>query len=69
MEIENKSIINKDYYNKIPVYYCTVCLSLKIRSIENTDLDYCDECGSVQIGTTDIVDWQQMYKEKYKKDF
>jgi len=29
---------------------------LKIRNIENTDLDYCDECGSVQIGTTDIVD-------------
>lgn len=50
-------------YNEEPVYYCKDCLSLKIRSAE--DQDFCDKCGSANIGIASIFEWQQMYDEKY----
>ena len=53
-------------YNQEPVFFCKNCLSLKIRNVvglENSD--YCDECGSTEIGQASIEDWQEMYKSKY----
>lgn len=60
--------ITKEEYDKEPVYYCPHCLSLKIR-ILNDYIDYCEDCGSTDIETTDIYTWLNMYKEKTGKDF
>lgn len=57
-----------DGYNKEPVFYCTHCLSLRIKELEPY-LDYCDHCGSTDIDTTDIYTWQKMYRERFGKDF
>lgn len=62
--------MKKKEYEDDPVYYCKRCLSLKIRQmpiLENQD--YCDECGSTEIETTQIETWCKMYKEKYGHDF
>lgn len=52
-------------YNREPVYYCKECLSLKVRDVE--DLMFCDDCGSTDIGETDIFTWEQMVKERDEK--
>lgn len=54
-------------YNKEPVYYCKHCLSLKI--IGDEQFEYCDDCGSTDVESTDIFTWLKMYKEKYNKEF
>lgn len=56
---------NEDY-NSIPVAYCKNCLSLKIVILED-NIDYCDECGSTNIDSTDIESWKEIYKKKYGK--
>jgi hypothetical protein len=55
--------LNKEDYNNEPVYYCSECLSLRIRDIDGTD--YCDKCGSTNIEQTHIQEWEQMYNRKY----
>ena len=62
--------MSKIDYNEEPVYYCTECLSLKIRSIDNMpDSGYCDNCGSTDISSIDIANWERRYKHKYGKSF
>lgn len=57
-------------YNEEPVYYCKRCLSLNIRQIPSMkSMDYCDDCGAVNIGTASIEEWSALYKERYKCDF
>lgn len=57
-------------YNNEPVFYCKSCLSLKVKTVAvDSDLDYCDECGSTDIGHTHIEDWQQSYRTKYGFDY
>ena len=60
-------------YNSVPVYYCRHCLSLKVKSMDEEHdtefLDYCDDCGSTDIGQVNIHDWEDMYRKKYGKDF
>lgn len=56
----------KEQYDEEPVFYCKRCLSLKIKKmplVENQD--YCGDCGSADIGTVDIEEWNRMYEEKY----
>lgn len=60
-------------YNAIPVFYCKHCLSLKIKtvdeSIDTEYLDFCADCGSTEIEQTDIHTWEKMYEQKYGKNF
>lgn len=64
MSMQNSN--NQDIYNEEPVFYCKHCLSLKIRNETRLpDLDYCDECGSTDIETTNIHNWEDMYKQRY----
>ena len=60
-------------YNSEPVFYCKHCLSLNIKSVDdsiNADyLDFCDECGSTEVGKTDIHIWEKMYEQKYGRNF
>lgn len=57
--------MNKEIYDSIPVHYCSNCLSLKIRTLGQTDDVYCDECGSTDILTSSIHEWEELYKQKY----
>lgn len=52
-----------DGYNAEPVVYCADCLSLRIQEVDG--IDYCDKCGSTNIGETSIFDWEKMYEAKY----
>ena len=60
--------MDKNEYNNEPVYYCSRCLSLRIREFDTDDL-YCDECGNTHIESTNIENWEQMYKDKYNVEF
>lgn len=55
-----------DDYNDLPILYCRHCMSLKIRNIPQVnDSDYCDECGSTDIGECHIEEWETLYEGKY----
>lgn len=57
-------------YNKEPVFFCKHCLSLKIRSVHSIeDSEFCDDCGSTNIETCHIEEWQKLYGEKFGHDF
>lgn len=58
----------KEDFNNEPVFYCTKCLSLKIRFLEDMG-DFCDKCGSTNISQSSIEDWEILYENKYGKKF
>lgn len=61
---------SKQEYNEEPVFYCKNCLSLKIKTVQvDSNLDYCDECGSTDITQTNIEEWRDIYKNRYGTDF
>lgn len=33
------------------------------------DMDFCDECGSTDIGNSTIDEWESKYELKYNKSF
>lgn len=56
-------------YNEEPVFYCKRCLSLKIRFVKSiTNSEYCDNCGSTDVESTDIEDWRNKFKNRYGYD-
>ena len=60
----------KQQYNDEPVFYCKQCLSLKIRNVPNMeDSDYCDDCGSTDIASMHVSEWEKLYKNKYGHSF
>ena len=65
--LKQSSLVNQEDYNAIPVHYCKHCLSLSIRIMD--EMDYCDKCGGTEIETTNILDWERMYKDKYGERF
>lgn len=56
-------------YDDEPVEYCLKCYSLKIRYEEAIDTDCCMDCGSTEIGVTDIDTWEHLYKNRYGHKF
>ena len=60
-------------YNEEQVWYCKTCLSLKVMNLGDFEMVpcYCGEetCGSTDIGTATIEEWEEMYNKKYKKKF
>lgn len=61
---------SKEDYNNIPVYYCKSCLSLAVKTVlVDSNLDFCDNCGSTDIGVTTIDEWKKLYKERYGFDY
>ncbi len=59
----------QEKYNNEPVLYCSHCLSLRIRQLENIQLDYCDHCGSTDILERNIKEWEILYKNKYGHNY
>lgn len=62
MEDLKTKVTNNDY-NSDPIFYCADCLSLRIRG-EIEGFEYCDHCGSTNIESCPIEDWENKYKEK-----
>jgi predicted RNA-binding protein with PUA-like domain len=57
-------------YNDEPVFYCTNCLSLKIRSVMPIEgSEYCDKCGSTSVSTCNIKEWEELYRQKYGHNY
>lgn len=59
----------KEDYNKIPVYFCKHCGSLKIKAVPHIlrcYSDYCDDCGSTSIGKTSIESWLELQETTFK---
>ena len=63
-EFDNLTI---EDYNNEPVHYCKQCLSLKIKIVGG--FDFCDDCGSTNITTAHIDDWDRLYQERYGESF
>lgn len=56
----------KEEYNKIPVHYCTDCLSLAVMKVTGMeDACYCDKCGCTDIAEASIEEWEALYKKKH----
>lgn len=56
-------------YNEEPVFYCERCLSLKVRFVNGlSNSEYCDDCGSTDVKSTDIEDWRNKFKNRYGYD-
>lgn len=60
---------DKSKYEKIPVHYCTTCLSLKIIVLENSTVDYCGDCGNSEISKAKNETWEELWKNKHGKYF
>lgn len=56
---------NTEEYNNEPVFYCEHCLSLLVQTVGN--IDYCGQCSSTDIKTTNIEDWEHKFEAKYGK--
>lgn len=52
-------------YDSEPVFYCAVCLSLKIKHEDAIDSDCCGECGSTNIAEATLDEWEKQYEKKY----
>lgn len=62
--------LDLEVYNAIPVFYCKQCLSLRIKGLPGNDsIDFCDECNSTDVESTDIFTWEQMYEQRYGKKY
>lgn len=51
-------------YNQEQVYYCADCLSLAIITTD-FGLDCCNKCGSTEIRTASITEWESLYLKRY----
>ena len=62
MEVTNN--LSPQEYDDEPVFYCKNCMSLRIKNIGGI-LDYCDDCGSTDIGIINIHIWEKLYIKRY----
>lgn len=56
-------------YDEEPVIYCASCYSINIRHDRDINLDYCGECGCTNLKTTNIYNWEKLFKDRYKHKF
>lgn len=60
----------KEEYNAEEVHYCTNCLSLAIKQLDDIKLDVCQECGNTEWMIADNIDiWNELYVTQYDKLF
>lgn len=58
---ENK--YSKEEYNDEPVMYCSHCNSLHIKTLDNTDIPFCVDCGNTDMEESHIKDWINKKKQ------
>lgn len=66
---EESHLVEKENYSpeeidSIDVFYCTDCLSLKVRSTEDK-LCFCDDCFCTNIERINIKEWEKLYLLRY----
>jgi hypothetical protein len=64
IEVDNIKSVD---YNEEPVFFCTKCLSLAV--LDADGICYCNECGSTDVRTTDIFQWEEKYQKMYNKKY
>ena len=64
---KNKLSEEEEAYKTQKMFYCKSCLSLHI--IEGKIVDYCDKCGSADLGEATLEEYDILYEKKYKKKF
>lgn len=53
-------------YDEEPVCYCRRCLSLRIKDVPMMDdSDYCEDCGSTDVGSCSIGEWEAIYERRH----
>lgn len=65
--MENNKYTKEDYNNE-PVHSCTHCKSLHIKILDNSDIDYCVNCGNTDIKVSSIDQWLEEKEAFEKKD-
>lgn len=58
--------------NEDNVFHCKVCLGLHIKTMNvtkggNREVDYCADCGSIEIEESDYTEWERKYKSSKSK--
>lgn len=65
-----KDTQNHDEYDLEPVSYCPKCYSLKIGYVPGAEnMEYCMDCGCLDIALANIYDWERLYEERYGHKF
>ena len=70
----SKMITKKGDYNNVPIDYCKSCLKIKIKEVDlnsskGTKVSYCGDCGSTEIDSAHVTEWEEKYVERYGKKF
>ena len=52
-------------YNKEPVFFCTNCLSLKIKAGDL--VDFCCDCGSTEIQCASLETYDTLHEARFGK--
>lgn len=52
-------------YDKEPVTFCARCYFLKIKYEDSIGIDCCENCGSSDLQTASIEEWERLYKRRY----
>lgn len=61
---------NRNEFDLEPVSYCPKCYSLKIGYVPGVEgMEYCMDCGCLDIASTDIYKWEKLYEERYGHKF
>jgi len=62
---------SKEEYNAEPVFYCTNCLSLAVKELNNVEgLYVCGECGNTHSEEAEnIYTWDKLHIKEYGKSF
>lgn len=73
--------MSKEDYNDEPVLFCSACLSLAIQKLDEViirngddvriikDQLFCRVCGTSDIATANIKEWERKYESFYGKKF
>lgn len=67
MRLRRNYMLSYSENNEEDVFYCEHCLSLNIKALG--EQDFCDACGSTDIKTTNIFEWEKMFENKYGYNF
>ena len=59
---------SKEEYNNELIHFCKSCLSIRIMRY-NSQVDYCDDCGSTRTIQRHVDDWNKLYIMRYGESF
>lgn len=57
----------EEAYKNQKMVYCRSCLSLHIKI--GRIVDYCENCGSADLGEATLEEYDLLYEKKYRKKF